>query len=166
MLRSRGRVQVRSAVRSLCGEQGRGKCREPSCLHARDCRRRHILTTAFAVFPACRATRLRNARRSLRAIRACASRQVGACRPCNALQTQFAQGKPHIVEAHASHVSASGVSVCLDALLLYSLNLSSGYCDNAWDQRNLLRPMSSGLLAPDVNAVEMSTCTIMLCSPL
>ena len=41
---------------------------------------------------------------------------------------------------------------------------SSGYCDNAWDERNLLRPMSSGLLADEVAQVDMITkCSAMNC---
>jgi hypothetical protein len=35
------------------------------------------------------------------------------------------------------------------------LCVPTGYCDNAWDQRNLMRPMSSGLFSEDVTSVDM-----------
>jgi len=94
-----------------------------------------------------------------KACSALAVKQVGLCVPTGLFQFLFAWLKAVYAHIPVRLSSRKSLRTCLTTQAH-----SSGYCDNAWDERNLLRPMSSGLLADEVTQVDMITkCTAMNC---
>jgi len=97
--------------------------------------------------------------------------QVSAASPCNDLSIEEEGILCDEVDGECKcgrpcDVYKSNVFKACSALAVKQVGLCvpTGYCDNAWDERNLLRPMSSGLLADEVTQVDMITkCTAMNC---